>query len=125
MLRWASFFSFSASLAVVGLASLRRASWIWTVPVEEVHLAPLASLDCCGTSLVGMPSRTPVPGSVTIFQPTLSCLRFAVSGWAGGCSGGRIGMVVTAFGLAPAVDGAVSCAWADVPATSNGVTNIN
>ena len=24
---------------------------------------PLASLACCGTSLVGMPSRTPVPGS--------------------------------------------------------------
>src|SRR5437660_8777418 len=33
----------------------------------------LASLDCCGVSFVGMPSRTPVPGSVTIFQPTLSC----------------------------------------------------
>ena len=40
---------------------------------------PLASLACCGTSLVGMPSRTPVPGSVTIFQPTLSCCLFAVS----------------------------------------------
>ena len=25
------------------------------VPVAELHLAPLASLDCCGTSLVGMP----------------------------------------------------------------------
>src|SRR5882672_5534159 len=49
------------------------------VPVGEVHLAPLASLDCCGTSLVGMPSRTPVPGSVTIFQPTFSCRRLAVS----------------------------------------------
>ena len=27
------------------------------VPVGELHLVPLASLDCCGTSLVGMPSR--------------------------------------------------------------------
>jgi hypothetical protein len=26
-----------------------------------------------------MPSRTPVPGSVTIFQPTLSCFSLAVS----------------------------------------------
>src|SRR6267154_4406077 len=49
------------------------------VPVEELHLAQLASLDCCGTSLVGTPSRAPVPVSVTIFQPTLSCRRFAVS----------------------------------------------
>ena len=49
------------------------------VPVGELHLAPLASLDCCGTSLVGMPSRAPVPGSVTIFQPTFSCRRRAVS----------------------------------------------
>src|SRR5258707_15820556 len=74
-----SFFSCSASLAVEGLASLRRESWIWTVPVEELHLAPLASEDCCGTSFVGMPSRAPVPASVTIFQPTFSCRRFAVS----------------------------------------------
>src|SRR5439155_430748 len=43
MLRPASFFSRSASFAVVGLASLRRASTIWTVPVGEVHLAPLAA----------------------------------------------------------------------------------
>ena len=64
MLRPGSFFSRSASFAVAGLASLRRASWIWIVPVGEVHLVPLASLACCGTSLVGMPSRTPVPGSV-------------------------------------------------------------
>ena len=49
------------------------------VPVGDVHFAPLASLTCCGTSFVGMPSRTPVPGSVTIFQPTLSCFRLAVS----------------------------------------------
>jgi hypothetical protein len=49
------------------------------VPVGEVHLDPLASLDCCGTNLVGMPSRAPVPASVTIFQPALSCRRFAVS----------------------------------------------
>src|SRR5258708_11487067 len=49
------------------------------VPVEELHLAPLASEDCCGTSFVGMPSRAPVPASVTIFQPTFSCRRFAVS----------------------------------------------
>jgi hypothetical protein len=33
--------------------------------------------------------------------------------------------VVTGFGLAPAVDGAVICAWTDVPAAKNAVTNIN
>src|SRR3981189_3061175 len=49
------------------------------VPVGELHLAPLASEDCCGTSLVGMHSRVPVPGSVTIFQPTFSWRRLAVS----------------------------------------------
>src|ERR1700733_10656011 len=49
------------------------------VPVGELHLAPLASLDCCGTSLVGTPRRTPEPASVTIFQPTVVCLRLAVS----------------------------------------------
>src|ERR1700676_1477503 len=49
------------------------------VPVDDLHLAPLASLDCCGTSLVGMPSCTPLPASVTIFQPTLSRRRLAVS----------------------------------------------
>src|SRR5213596_814035 len=79
MLRPASFFSRSASFAVVGLASLRRASTICVVPVDEVHLVPLASLAACGTSLVGMPSRTPVPASVMIFQPTFSCRRLAVS----------------------------------------------
>ena len=135
---------------------------------------PLASLACCGTSLVGIPSRTPVPGSVTIFQPTLSCFFLAVSAsmprscglstpvglaprpfWnslialtmrsltspvmaplycptqarsdcsasrsacpialavsSGFCSAGRIGIVVTGFALAPAVEGGVSCACA-------------
>src|SRR5882757_2067649 len=187
MLRWASFFSRSASLAVVGLASLRRASWIWTVPVGEVHLAPLASLVCCGSSLVGMPSRTPVPASVTIFQPTFSWRRLAVSArmprscglstpvglaprlfWnsliaatmrsltspvmaplycptqarsdcsasrsacaialavsAGVCSAGRIGTVATVFGLAPAVDGGVSCANAGSLAKDPSATIIN
>src|SRR5215468_5783330 len=79
MVRPGSFFSLSASFAVVGPASLRRVSSTWVVPVGELHLVPLASLVCCGTSLVGMPSRTPVPGSVTIFQPTFSCRRRAVS----------------------------------------------
>src|ERR1700742_2222186 len=49
------------------------------VPVGELHLVPLASLVCCGTNFAGMPSWTPVPGSVTIFQPTFSRRRFAVS----------------------------------------------
>src|SRR5258707_10001628 len=49
------------------------------VLVEELHLAPLASEDCCGTSFDGMPRRAPVPASVMIFQPTFSCRRFAVS----------------------------------------------
>src|SRR5436190_10374888 len=174
MVRWFAFFSCSASFAVVGLASLRRVSTICTVPVGEVHFEPLASLACCGTSFVGMPSRTPVPASVTIFQPTFSRRRLAVSArpsrscglsapvcraprlfWysliaatmrsetspvmaplysptqarsdcsasrsavaialavsAGVCVGaGRIGVVATGFGLVPAVDGGVICAW--------------
>src|SRR5258705_339010 len=49
------------------------------VPVEELHLAPLASEDGCGRSFDGMRSRAPVPASVMIFQPTFSCRRFAVS----------------------------------------------
>src|SRR4051794_39390649 len=138
------------------------------------------SLVSCGTSLVGMPSRTPVPGSVTILQPTLSCLRLAVSAstprscglstpvglpprdfWnsliaatmrslkspviaplycptqarsdcrasrsagaiafavsSGFCSAGRIGTVATVFGFAPAVDGGVIWACAEVPKTT-------
>src|ERR1700682_6076982 len=32
------------------------------VPVEELHLAPLASLDWCGASLGGKPSPCAVPG---------------------------------------------------------------
>ena len=50
-------------------------------------------------------------------------IALAVS--AGVCRAGRIGTVATAFGLAPAVDGAVSWAWADVPAASNAVMKIN
>src|SRR6516225_4726851 len=151
------------------------------VPLGELHLAPLASLVCCGTSFVGMPSRTPVPGSVMILQPALSCRRRAVSPstvrscglstplgrlpldfWyslmaatmrsltspviaplyspiqarsdcsasrstgamalavsAGVCNGGgAAGLVASRFGLAAAVDGAVSCACA-AAATTN------
>ena len=185
MLRPASFFSRSASLAVVGLASLRRDSTICVVPVGEVHLVPLASLAVFGTSFVGMPSRTPVPGSVMIFQPAFSCRRLAVSArmprscglstpvslalrlfWnsliaatrrsltspviaplycptqarsdcsasrsdcamalavsAGVCTAGRIGTVVTAFGLAPAVEGGVICAKAGSPKAPIAATN--
>src|ERR1700737_2025481 len=44
-------------------------------------------------------------------------IALAVS--AGVCRAGRIGIVVTGFGLAPAVDGAVICAWAEAPAATN------
>src|SRR5665213_909049 len=44
-------------------------------------------------------------------------IALAVS--AGVCKAGRIGTVATAFGLVPAVDGAVICAWAEVPAATN------
>src|SRR5579863_245702 len=49
------------------------------VPLAELHLVPLASEVCCGTSLVGIPSWTPVGASVTIFQPAFSRRRRAVS----------------------------------------------
>ena len=38
---------------------------------------------------------------------------------AGLCKAGRIGTVATGFGLAPAVDGAVTCAWAEAPEATN------
>jgi hypothetical protein len=38
---------------------------------------------------------------------------------AGVCSAGRIGTVVTGFGLAPAVDGGVNWDWADAPVATN------
>src|ERR1700736_260997 len=176
-----NFFSLPASFAVVGFASLRRESWIWMVPVEELHLAPLASEDSWGASFKATPARAPLPASVTIFQPTFSCFRFAVSestmrscglstpvalppfdfwysliaatmrsltspvmaplysptqarsDWiarrsacaiafavsAGVCKAGRTGTVVTGFGLAPAVEGAVICALAEAPAATN------
>src|ERR1700687_2426124 len=44
-------------------------------------------------------------------------IAFAVS--AGVCKAGRTGTVVTGFGLAPAVDGAVICALAEAPAAMN------
>src|ERR1700679_1250208 len=49
------------------------------VPVGELHLVPLASEVCCGTSLIGMPSCAPVGASVTIFQPAFSRRRRPVS----------------------------------------------
>jgi len=50
---------------------LRRVSRIRIVPVAELHVVPSPSLDCCGTSRAGRPSRAPVAVSVTIFQPAL------------------------------------------------------
>ena len=43
-------------------------------------------------------------------------IAFAVS--SGFCSAGRIGTVVTGFGLAPAVDGGVNCACAEPTETT-------
>src|SRR5882724_4402580 len=37
----------------------------------------------------------------------------------GVCKAGRIGTVATCFGLAPAVDGGVNCAWAAAPVAMN------
>ncbi len=50
-------------------------------------------------------------------------IAFAVS--SGVCSAGRIGTVVTTFGLAPAVVGGVSCACAEAPGTQKVATTIN
>jgi hypothetical protein len=44
-------------------------------------------------------------------------MAFAVS--AGVCKAGRTGTVATGLGLVPAVDGGVSCAWAEAPAATN------
>src|SRR5882672_12643823 len=54
-----------------------------------------------------------------------SACAIALAVSAGVCSAGRIGTVATGFGLAPNVDGAVICAWTDVPAARNAVKNIN
>ena len=73
MLRPGSFFSRSASLAVVGLASLRRASTICVVPVGEVHLVPLASLAGSAPVLSVCRAARRCRRSVMIFQPAFSC----------------------------------------------------
>ncbi len=48
---------------------------------------------------------------------SICAIAFAVS--SGFCSAGRIGTVVTTFGLAPAVAGGVICACAGAPRTTN------
>ena len=48
-----------------------------------------------------------------------SACAIALAVSAGVCRAGRIGTVVTGFGLAPAVAGGVICAWADAPAATN------
>src|SRR5258708_38632713 len=50
-----------------------------------------------------------------------SACAMALAVSAGLCKAGRIGTVATRFGLAPVVDGAVICAWAEALE----VTNIN
>src|ERR1700716_796058 len=52
-----------------------------------------------------------------IARRSACAIALAVS--AGVCKAGRIGMVVTCFGLSPAVDGGVICAWAEAPAATN------
>jgi hypothetical protein len=48
-----------------------------------------------------------------------SACAIALAVSAGVCRAGRIGTVATGFGLVPAVDGGVICAWADAPAATN------
>src|SRR5712691_10584281 len=52
-----------------------------------------------------------------IAKRSACAIALAVS--AGVCKAGRIGTVATGFGLAPAVDGAVVCAWAEAPKATN------
>src|SRR6202166_1611991 len=52
-----------------------------------------------------------------IARRSACAIAFAVS--AGVCKAGRIGTVATVFGFAPAVDGAVTCAWAEATAATN------
>src|SRR3984893_10882228 len=52
-----------------------------------------------------------------IARRSACAIALAVS--AGVCKAGRIGTVATCFGLAPAVDGAVICAFAEAPAATN------
>ena len=52
-----------------------------------------------------------------IARRSACAIALAVS--AGVCSAGRIGTVVTGFGLAPAVAGGVSWAWAEAPIATN------
>ena len=49
-------------------------------------------------------------------------IALAVS--SGFCSAGRIGIVVTGFGLAPAVEGGVICACAETPETARAAAAI-
>src|ERR1700676_5812921 len=52
-----------------------------------------------------------------IARRSACAMALAVSAGVG--KAGRIGTVATGFGLAPAVDGAVICAWAEAPAATN------
>src|ERR1700724_1158412 len=52
-----------------------------------------------------------------IARRSACAIAFAVS--VGVCKAGRIGTVATCFGLAPAVDGGVNCAWAAAPVVMN------
>ena len=48
-----------------------------------------------------------------------SACAMALAVSAGVCKAGRTGTVVTGFGLVPAVDGGVICAWADAAVAMN------
>jgi hypothetical protein len=66
----------------------------------------------------------PDPGESDCSAKRSACaIAFAVS--SGFCGAGRIGTVVTTFGLAPAVDGGVIWACAEVPGTTNVRATIN
>src|ERR1700722_19493642 len=70
------------------------------------------------TSPVMAPLYSPTQARSDCSASRSACaIAFAVS--AGVCNAGRIGTVVTGFGLVPAVDGAVICALAEAPAATN------
>src|ERR1700730_7274548 len=70
------------------------------------------------TSPVMAPLYSPTQARSDCSASRSACaIAFAVS--AGVCNAGRIGTVVTGFGLVPAVDGAVIWAWAEAPAATN------
>jgi hypothetical protein len=103
---------FAAAFGGVGeLAAFLRMSTPVSLPPRAFWKSLIAATMRSLTSPVIAPLYWPTQARSDCSASRSPCaIALAVS--AGVCSAGRIGVVATALGLVPAVDGAVNCAWA-------------